>query len=334
MGKEQQQTLPPPPGVIGSLKSGFDTIASHVAVIALPLMLDLWLWLGPHLRVDHLFQPLFDEILRYSASSGIPAADIARAQEVYAALSIELQKFNLMSMLRTFPVGVFSLMSSKMPVETPFGAALMIYVNSPLALIGWTILLTLSGWILGGLFFRWVSIVVADPSKPTALQLKYYVIQTVLFSLLWLFLMFLFGIPFSMTLTAGLLTNPVLAQGILLIAALLSMWLVVPLFFTPHGIFMRQENAFASIYTSLRLARYTLPTSSLFIMTVFLIAYGLDYLWNIPPANSWMALVGITGHAFITTSLLAASFIYYRDMHIWLQTVFAKMKTNTPPQSA
>ncbi len=333
MGKEQQQTLPPPPGVVVSLKAGFDSIASNVAVIALPLMLDLWLWLGPHLRVDHLFQPFFDEMIRYSASSGIPAADMANAQEVYAALSVELQKFNLMSMLRTFPVGVFSLMSGKMPAETPFGAATIIYVNSPLALASWTLLLTLLGWILGGLFFRWVSIVVADPSKPTAWQLKYCVAQTVLFSMLWLFLMFLFGIPFSMMLTVGLLASPVLAQGILLIAALLSMWLVVPLFFTPHGIFMRQENAFASIYTSLRMARYTLPTSSLFIMSVFLIAYGLDYLWNIPPSNSWMALIGIAGHAFITTSLLAASFIYYRDMQVWLQTVFAKMKTNTPPQS-
>lgn len=334
MEKEQLQTLPPPPGVFGSLKAGFDTIASNVAVILLPLALDLWLWLGPHLRVEHLFKVFFDEMAQYSARSDLPAAEMWLSPEMYAALLGELSKFNLMSMLRTFPIGVFSLMSGKMPTETPFGSAAMVYVDSPLALLGWTILLTLAGWTLGGLFFRWVSLVVAAPSKPTSLRLGYCVTQTMLFSMFWLFLLFLFGVPLSMTAVVILFASPVLAQGMLLLTWLLLMWLAVPLFFTPHGIFMRQENAFASIYTSLRMARFTLPTSSLFILSVFLIAYGLDYLWNIPAANSWMALVGIAGHAFITTSLLAASFIYYRDMQVWLQTVFAKMKTNTPPHSA
>jgi hypothetical protein len=47
-----------------------------------------------------------------------------------------------------------------------------------------------------------------------------------------------------------------------------------------------------------------------------------------------MTLVGILGHAFVTTSLLAASFIYYRDMQVWLQTVFEKLKANLPTQQA
>ncbi len=334
METEQLQTLPPPPGVVGSLKAGFDTIASNVSVIVLPLALDLWLWLGPHLHVDHIFKAFFDEMAQYSAASGLPAAEAWPTPEMYTTLLTELSKFNLMSMVRTFPIGVFSLMSGKMPTETPFGAASVIHVDSPLALLGWTIFLTLSGWVLGGLFFRWVSVVVAAPSKPTSTRLGHCVMQTILLSALWLLLMFLFGIPLSMVVTVALFANPVFAQGIILIAGLLSMWLVVPLFFTPHGIFMRQENAFVSIYTSLQMARFTLPTSSLFVLSVFLIAYGLDYLWVIPAANSWMTLVGIAGHAFITTSLLAASFIYYRDAQVWLQTVFAKMKANTPPQSA
>ncbi|MFZ5822581.1 MAG: hypothetical protein ACOYYJ_22030 [Chloroflexota bacterium] len=334
METEHLQTLPPPPGVVGSLKAGFDVIASNILVILLPLALDLWLWLGPHLRVDHLFKPFFDEMSRYSGLSGLPSAEVVRVQQAYAALSAELQTFNLMSVLRTFPIGVFSLMSGRMPGETPLGAATVIQVEDPLALLGWMALLTLAGWVSGGLFFRWVSLVVADPSKPTPFRFGYSVAQAILFSLLWIFLAFMIGIPVFVALALVVLASPLLAQAMLLIIGLLSMWLVVPVFFAPHGIFMRQENAFISIYTSLRMARFTLPTSSLFVLSVLLIAYGLNYLWNIPSSNSWMALVGITGHAFITTSLLAASFIFYRDMQVWLQTVFAKMKANTPPQSA
>lgn len=333
MQTEQLTTLPPPPGVVGSLKAGFDAIAANISVILLPVLLDLWLWLGPHVRVDHLFKPFFDEMSKYSALSGLPSADVIRVQEAYATISVELQKYNLMSILRTFPIGIFSLMSGKMPAETPLGAISVIHVDSPLTLLGWMALLTLAGWISGGFFFRWVSVVVADSSKPEPFRLGYSVLQTILLSGLCIFLTFMIGIPVILTLALVIVASPLLAQVVLLILGLISMWLVVPLFFSPHGIFMRQENAFLSVYTSLRLARFTLPTSSLFVLSVLLIAYGLNYLWSIPSSSSWMAFVGIAGHAFITTSLLAASFIYYRDMQIWLQTVFTKMKATTPPQS-
>jgi hypothetical protein len=37
-------------------------------------------------------------------------------------------------------------------------------------------------------------------------------------------------------------------------------------------------------------------------------------------------LVGILGHAFISTTLLAASFVYYRDMSNWLQNVYERFQ--------
>ena len=56
----------------------------------------------------------------------------------------------------------------------------------------------------------------------------------------------------------------------------------------------------------------------------------LEFLWAIPADNSWLALVGIFGHAFITTALLASSFIYYHDMTTWLQTVLARLRGDMP----
>jgi len=93
--------------------------------------------------------------------------------------------------------------------------------------------------------------------------------------------------------------------------------------------YLRGQNAFTSIYASLRMARFTLPSSSMFVLTVFIISQGLNYLWSVPAQDSWMMLVGIAGHAFVTTALLASSFIYYRDMNAWLETVFERLKTNT-----
>lgn len=328
------ERLPPPPGVIGSLKAGFDAIASHLTVILVPLALDLLLWLGPRLRMDRLFQPIFDEMSGYARYSGFPSADLKTLQENSALLLEQLQQFNLLSALRTFPIGVFSLISGTRADQTPLGTPLVIQIDSVFTLFGWVVFLTFIGWMFGGLFFRWVSLAVIDPSQSVDKRFGQSVLQTMLISVLYFILAVLLGTPLLIVLALVMAASPVLAQVILLIVGLLSMWLVVPLFFSSHGIFMRRQNALSSIYASLRMARFTMPTSSLFVLSVLLIAYGLNFLWNIPSSASWMTLVGILGHAFVTTSLLAASFIYYRDMQVWLQTVFEKLKANLPTQQA
>jgi hypothetical protein len=125
------------------------------------------------------------------------------------------------------------------------------------------------------------------------------------------------------------LISPAMVQVAMFVLALISAWVIVPIFFAPHGIYLHGQNAIYSIYTSLRMARFTLPTSSMFVLAVFIISQGLNYLWSVPPEESWMMLVGIAGHAFVTTALLAESFIYYRDMKAWLEIVFERLKPGT-----
>ncbi|MFL7868036.1 MAG: hypothetical protein AB8I58_04370 [Anaerolineales bacterium] len=328
------ETLPPPPGVVGSLRAGFDAIASNLSVILLPLALDVFLWLGPRLRVDRLFRPVFEEMSRYASFSGLSSTDLNVLQKNISQFLSMLQQYNLLTALRTFPIGVFSLLSGKISTHTPLGSSPVIQVDSVFTLLGWVVLLTLAGWVSGALFFRWVSLVVVDPSQTVQFHFSKSIIQTIFLSVLYIILAMMIGIPLVLVIALVVAASPLLAQGLLLVLGLLSMWLIVPAFFTPHGIFMHQKNAITSISASLRMARFTLPNSSLFVLIILLLAYGLNFLWNIPSSDSWMTLVGIVGHAFITTSLLAASFIYYRDMQVWLQTVLDRLKANIPTRKA
>ena len=152
------------------------------------------------------------------------------------------------------------------------------------------------------------------------------ILQTFILSLTWLigFMVILFPVLFMLSLLA--LISPALANGAVLIIVMLSFWLVVPLFFMPHGIFTQKQNAFHSMFTSLKMARFTLPTSSLFVFSIFVLSTGLNYLWRVPSYDSWMMLVGIAGHAFVTTALLSASFVYYREMNDWLQNVYERFR--------
>jgi hypothetical protein len=96
-------------------------------------------------------------------------------------------------------------------------------------------------------------------------------------------------------------------------------WVLLPLLFSPHGLFVARNTMWTSIKKSARLTRWTLPTTALLFLTIFILSEGLRLLWNVPSVTSWWSFVGIVGHAFMTTSLLAASFVYYRDADRWLR---------------
>src|SRR5260221_12843756 len=48
------KTPVPPQGIIASLVTGFEAINTRLELILLPLALDLFLWLGPHLSISPL----------------------------------------------------------------------------------------------------------------------------------------------------------------------------------------------------------------------------------------------------------------------------------------
>jgi len=54
----------------------------------------------------------------------------------------------------------------------------------------------------------------------------------------------------------------------------------------------------------------------------------MDYLWRAPAVDNWMLLVGILGHAFVVSAVIAASFHYFIDATNFTQTVMNnKMKS-------
>lgn len=327
--------LPPPPGVIVSLRAGFDVVASHVSMILVPLALDIILWLGPRLSVDSLLRP-FVRYMFVQARRGVAASEIDQFLEAQSIFLEGLQSFNLLSLVskfRTFPIGISSLLAQEMPASgTPLGEQSIVQISSLPLLLLMAFLLTAMGWVGGGLYFRWVSGTTLGQEE-TGIGLLRAVVQTLILSVCWFIGLMVIFLPLMFVLTLLALINPILANVAIFVILFLAFWLIVPLFFMPHGIFARRQNAFLSILTSLRMARFTFPTSGMFVISVLILSQGLNYLWSVPPNNSWMTLVGIAGHAFITTAILAASFVYYRDMNVWLQTIFEQwQKARTLPK--
>ncbi|HLO32831.1 MAG TPA: hypothetical protein VK249_27045 [Anaerolineales bacterium] len=330
MNRQNLEDFPPPPGVLGSLRAGFDAVSSHVGLILLPVVLDLCLWLGPRLSVEALLNPFLRIIFNQAQLTLASSTEVKQFAEFQSAFSEAMGRFNLLSLLgklQIFPIGISSLLAQKMPAETPFGSQPVVQISSLPGVLGLAFVFVVAGWIVGGLYFRRVSeTALGGAGREMSITALWAILQTLLLSVIWSIALMMVLVPAMFVLAVLTLLSPVVASGAFFVMLLLAFWLIVPLFFTPHGIFVRKQNAFYSIFTSLRMARFTLPTSGLFVLCWFLLSTGLNYLWRVPPETSWMTLVGIGGHAFITTALLAASFVYYHDMNAWLQTVFEKLQ--------
>lgn len=313
MTNAKSEPLPvPPPRLIGSIRAGFDTAATHIGLIAFPVIVDLILWFGPHFSLRSLLMPVIDNMAKIPGMNAPELSDMLHGmQDMWTSIA---QTFNLAAALRTYPVGIPSLEASQLPQHTPFGIPSSISVSSLGAVLGLWVIFSLLGLAGGSLYFQAVSRSISGQTAPRSIhESTWAVFQTILLTLGWICLALLISLPGTLIITVLALFSPTLAQIGTLLIVMVVIWLIVPLLFSPHGIYMFRQNALTSMLTSVRLVRYILPGTGLFFLTVIILSQGLDLLWQVPPDNSWMSLVAIGGHGFITTALLAASFVYYRD---------------------
>ncbi len=313
----------PPPGIVSSIKSGFDITANQIGIILFPLLLDLFLWLGPRLRAGNLFRVALTQLEMLINEKIVSASDV----EFYQGLLKEMisQDINLFGFLRTFPIGVSSLMRQVPSSSTPLGEAASYQIKSDFGFFLWVGGLTLIGWVLGSIYFAWVSKASIEDEDQNLLWLGKTILQASLLAVILILALITFGTPLLIFFLIFMQINANLAQIAFLFFAFFTMWIIVPILFSAHGIFTKKENLFRSLLSSFHFSRFTLPASSFFIISIFVLSQGFNILWLTPSSSSWMMFVGILGHAFITTSLLAASFIYYHDMNVWLETLLEKL---------
>lgn len=303
-----------PPNITKSLLAGFDTTANHLSLLFFSILLDVLLWFGPHLRLRQFFASYLEWSIALTGSQTPQATEFVRKNQEFLLKAVE--PFNLFSILRTLPVGVPSLFAGRLPLANPAGQPFTWEVPTFLGIIGIWFGLLIIGLAAGTLFFslvsqaalhgkmRWENAIARWPRD---------IGQVLLLALFWLGLLLLASIPLSCILPFALANIGGVSQFLIIIYAAILIWLLFPLVSSPFGIFIYQDPMWISVLRGVRLVRMTLPTSILFILSVIVLSLGLDMLWNIPAETSWLMIIGVIGHALISTSLLAACFIYYSE---------------------
>ncbi len=316
-----------PPNVIKALREGFDAIANHIGIILFPLGLDLYLWLGPHWRISYLIDQMLQAMAQITGSG---QSDLLRMGTEFWKTAEE--HINLFSLLRTYPVGIFSLMAGIQPIETPFGKPLELQAQSALVVIFAWVILTLVGIVGGTLYFNIVAKVALEGHldwKEMGPHWLSRILQVIFLSLFWIAIAAMILIPSSCLVSVFATSNITISQIVLLIIIGLIVWLFFPLLLSPHGIFASQVNMWNSVKNSIKVTRFTFPTTILLFLLAIAISQGLDLIWRLPKETSWLMVIGIAGHGFITSSLLATTFVYYRDANQWVEEMLQQIKITT-----
>ncbi len=300
-----------PIGIVQSLSSGFDLVARHPQLMMLPIFLDVFLWLGPHLSA----YPVFRALISLVQTAGMAAMDATTSQqtEMLQKLLEQIgQTFNLFSWLSPTLLGVPSLMAGALELKIPSGTPVVWSVSSSLVYLGLFVAFSLIGLVLSAIYFGMVAVQVCQqPLRPNRIVALWWGLFKI--ACLSILVVIFIGFPTMLVATIGAFFNLLVAQFIMLMGLSVLLWALFYLAFTVHGVALRDISVLRSVQASVYLMRTQFPPTMGLLIVAILIDIGLGFLWNTPPSDSWVKAAGILGHAFVATGLIAATALYYVD---------------------
>jgi hypothetical protein len=330
MRKESGATKDSPRGVIGCLAAGFEMLGRNLWLMALPVVLDLFLWLGPRVSVGPPLRRFAELLEMQSPADAEVAGQIARATGLLEQFATE---FNLLSVMGGMPLlHVPSLLARRGTGGlSPLGKPHIFSLSSSIDVMPWWGGLILAGLALGFLYLneiaRHVDGLGALPDDVGSVPIQGEggdgsgSARTTLRKLV-RFLLFAFGVMvvgFAVfafwLLVVALATAIAQPLGLLLWIGGVGFisYVALHLVFVVPGLLLGRRGLLRAVGESVLLSHVNLPAVVGMVVLAVVIYEGLGYAWSLPSADSWALLVGIVGNAVVATGLTGAAFLFYRD---------------------
>lgn len=322
-------------GALACVTTGFEVIARHPELTILPLVLDLFLWLGPRLSVAPILQGI-KTFMSQLVATDVAMPDIGESYAIAGQILEELSRsFNLFSLLNPGPLlGVPVLMPSYLTSLRPIGSQPALEVASFLILLLWVPALSIVGlglnaFYLGGVGRR----VIDETDSPLPGPKTVWIIwrQFLEFGLFIFVAVFLFSIVLSLLGTLVGLLSFGLAGLLMTLGSSVVLFVALHLLFTVPGIVLLRRRLFAAMKESLMLTRGDFLNVIFLLGLILLISRGLNVVWTLPKPDSWSTLVGLVGHAFVSTALTAGLFVFYQERLRYVEAMKEHYATHEAP---
>jgi hypothetical protein len=302
-------------GVIDTLSTGYGVVNRHPWIVLIPVLLDLFLWLGPQASAA----PLVSRVLSgaMALDSGRDSVGVLDQAQVRDLVGLS-EEFNLFSALGRSSVSVISVPSliavlgvrdplRSVPVDS-WGIALAIVLGS-----------VVGGMLLGSLYYAILAQEVRDGAV-SLVRLVGQALRSWLRVLQYLLLItgmaLMFGLPVLFLGVSAALMSPVLGSLALSAATMALIWTGIYLFFVPNAIFLSQVGPLQAVKNSFAVVRGNFWAAVGLIGLTTVVWLGMTRVWELASTmidDPWGIGVGILGNAYIVTGLIAASFIFYRE---------------------
>jgi hypothetical protein len=307
--------------VIDTLSSAFERLTRRLWLILIPALLDLAIWAGPRLSVQALSQQAFAALPNLSAAEPEYQQSLELAREWLNSVGTET---DLLSMLSMRLMGLPSL-TATLAIKTTWLSTVqrIIEVRTWPGLFLVIAGLTLVSLLAGSLCLSWL----AQEARDEGLDLRYS-LGVALRAWLRLCLLILFLVVAAAALLISLSFGYALValwnlQFATLLFGLLAMAFVwvsayagIVLFFALRAMMLDNVGILKSVWSSLNIIHRSFWSTVFFIILINVIQTGLMYVWRLLAINVPGTLVSILGNAYISTGLVMASLIFYRDRFV------------------
>ncbi|MCX7840940.1 MAG: hypothetical protein N2559_16010 [Anaerolineae bacterium] len=309
MDKRAQTVEKKPLGVFESLSSGFELIWLNPWILLVPIALDVFLWIGPHLSARPVFQRMVT-LVTLAAPAHAPEETRQNIELLKSMLQAAGDTLNVFSVLAT---GMPSVLGWQAPAVTISRAEFVI--SEPITLLAVTLVLLIGAALIAALYLELTARPIRREPVTASFIARWLRACVNLILLALLVIVGISAVMIPLTIVAGMLSvvSQVLGSLLLFGGMILMFWILVYLVFAVSAIFISRANALRAIINSIRVFRFDFLSALGLVLIVYVLRSGFTIVWDFFDTNLWGIVFVVIANAFFNSALIAAEMIFYKD---------------------
>jgi hypothetical protein len=289
-------------------------------VLALPILVDLLLWVGPHVSYSPLVDPQVTRATEWvqQANTGprrVPRnAEVATSvEEVRQWLIARTGETNVLSLVARGPIALPSI------ADVPSSRRDVAFVSDWGSGLGLLFGLLVSGLLLGGCFYGGLAAASSgQPTNPLRIgrRAPLQVVRVLGLLAAVIGISLLLGLPVFLVIGFAAAIAPAIATLGLVLVGFAMLFGAIHLSFALSAIFVSDVGPLGAIQRSVSVVRRNLWSSIFLLFLSWLILAGMGRVWEVVASNvqqPYGIVLSILGHAYIASGLIAASMIFYTE---------------------
>lgn len=300
--------------VIDSLSAGYRFLGRRVELIAIPVVLDLWLWLGPQLSVT----PLVEEFVRYyEQMTGMEEMPVIPPEMSPQILVEASQNSNLMDALVS---GSLLHVPSLLATIGSLSGNRVYEIGNPFVAAGLFVGLSIVGLLIGVLYMDLLArrLPLGSGAKPSSLgellrMVFRHWLMVMIFIIAVAFLLFAGAVPVAMGSALLAFVSPALSSVLMFVYLGAVLVILFYLYFVTAAIVLDDLPLHRAVVQSFLVVRNNFLATLLFIVLTSVIGVGITLIVRqLTEVSSIGVAVAILVNAYIGSGLALALFVFYR----------------------